>query len=268
MGNKHKKTRTGKQGSTTGFMRRTWKRSTFGGGPGTGSGLVVAWSIITVFIICTAWALWPATTPGTVTARRPQSSAPHTPAVSTAPDACPAGPESDTPAEAPPADLSWAAAYGSWPVSATAGPTTIVDGIHRCFAHSQLGAALAAVNIIQGVRVNGLDVAAAMVNAQFEPGPGQQAVLAGITASYPANPPESRSWGRVIGFKVVAYTPDEARIVSVESWPQAAQYLGETITVVWDGGDWKVQPEPDGKTNAAGTITVDPGSFILWGGGQ
>ncbi|MBD8104763.1 hypothetical protein [Plantibacter sp. CFBP 8775] len=127
-----------------------------------------------------------------------------------------------------------------------------------------MGAALAAVNIWEGVRVSGLDMALAIIDAQFADTPGKQVVRDGVSASFPNSPPEQRVATRMLGFTIVSYSADEARIVCVEALPNAPQYTGETITVVWVDGDWRMQVEDDGKLTAYGTITVDPGSYIPW----
>lgn len=252
-------------------IRAAWNTSTFGGGTGKQWTLITSWALVGVLIVLAAVALWPTGTPGQEPRATSSTTGDEAPSADDGgghPDehgGCPVGATSDARPTAAPSDIEWEAAYGStWPVSASVGPTATVDGVARCFEHSPMGAALAAVNILEGVRVLGLEEATAVIDAQFADTPGKQVVRDGIAQASPDNPPEQRVGPRLLGFKIVSYTPDEARIVCVEAWPNAPQYTGETITVVWVDGDWRMQVEDDGKITAYGTVTVDPGSYLPW----
>ena len=182
------------------------------------------------------------------------------------------------------AGLVWSDLYGvELPASAAAGPRDMSGGIAAGFAHSPLGALLAAVNI--GVRANaqwGPRIFAAVIRGQVT-GPDAAALLANCQMAYgQASQSEGVTGGGPLGtavvteeaFRWVAYTPAAAVIDLVSAGPggQGTTVRASTqIQVVWDGGDWKVLAPPGGDWGNAATelsslagYTVFPGQ----GGGR
>ncbi len=177
---------------------------------------------------------------------------------------CPAVASTDEEAAAPD-DLKWTGAYGnSWPVSATAGPTKEIDGLGYCFAHSPTGAALAAVNLARSFQTADIETAERILDTQYIPGVGTEITRENMREMDKTQPAEGRSWGRIMGFKVLAYTPEIAQVLVVDHFPQLAQFTGLAVTLVWSEGDWKVRLNEDGQTSEAGYITVDPDGFTRW----
>jgi hypothetical protein len=244
--------------------QRPWRdQSTFAGGPGQKWTLwASAITLGLLGIVCLLiWVMPTGSTSTPVTAATTTS----TPTAAPTSGVCPAGPSSTDIPQAAPADLQWTALYGNtWPTSATVGPTKTVDGVAQCFQHSPAGAALAGVNIMQSVRVVDLAAAEKIIAAQFVAGPGQQATLTGIQATYPTQPPQGRAWGRVVGFKIESYTAEQAVVLMVENWPQRGQYTGYDLTLKWVDGDWKVHLTDTGQPSLNGDITVDPTGFTPW----
>ncbi len=244
--------------------QRPWKDvSVFAGGPGqkwTGPASII---LIAVLIVGSLVILF-----------MPRPQAPEA-EISSAPSAEPGGedggehvcPETAFDAQAldAPADLAWSAEVGtSWPESATVGPTKDIDGISRCFAHTPIGAALAAVNLTQSVRVADLDRAQQILEVQYVANEGRSVAAAGIAKIYADQPPATRQWGRAMGFKILAFSEDQARVLLVENWPQRGQYTGYSVTLHWVDGDWKIALETTGQPSADGEITVDPDGFTPW----
>ncbi|MFJ8896606.1 hypothetical protein ACIRCZ_18635 [Leifsonia sp. NPDC102414] len=246
--------------------QRPWRDvSTFAGGPGQKWTRWASWGVVGgLLLVCAAiWVAFPD--------RAPTPAAGPAPATTTKPSApasasvCPATVESTEIPQAGPADISWTALYGNaWPTSAAIGPTKTVDGIAQCFQHSPAGAALAAVNIIQSTRTVDTVTAQKILATQFVQNAGLETATAELTKTYATQPPEGRVWGRVVGFKVESYRPDQAVLLLVEYWPQRGQYTGYDVTVAWVDGDWKVQLTSDGQTSRNGDITVDPTGFTRW----
>lgn len=258
---------TGEQGA------RPWRdTSVFAGGPGQKWTLPASIILVVLLVVIGLAVLFlpkvfPSRPAGQDASTISPTSTPKTATSnSTAPSAqdCPASPV-DEGASGSPSDISWAVQYGnSWPVSASTGPTKTIDGLGRCFARSPAGAALAAVNLTQTVRTADLATAQKILDAQYVQNEGVKAAAAGIAKAYEAQPPQSRQWGRTMGFKVLAFTGDAAQILLVENWPQRGQYTGFTVNVVWSGGDWKVRLEDSGQTSSTPEITVDPNGFTRW----
>ena len=151
------------------------------------------------------------------------------------------------------------------------------------FAHTPLGALLAAVNI--GVRANaqwGPRIFTAVIRGQVT-GPDAAALLAGCQAAYDqAAQSGGVTGGQPLGtvdvteqaFRWITYTPAAAILDLVSAGPGAG---GATVRasvqmeVVWDGGEWKVVAPPGGDWgNSAAELpslagyTVFPGQ----GGGR
>jgi hypothetical protein len=195
-------------------------------------------------------------------------------ATATASPAGAAGPGSQGQPQVPRVSLAsvrWSGFYGvELPVSAQAGPYDTSGGMAAGFAHSPLGALLAAVNI--GVRANaqwGPRIFGTVIRGQIT-GPDAAALLAGCQAAYDQ---AARSGGVTGGqplgnavvteqaFRWITYTPAAAILDLVSAGPGAN---GATVRasvqmeVVWDGGDWKVVAPPGGDwgNSAAGLSSL------------
>jgi len=179
------------------------------------------------------------------------------------------------------AGVRWSGFYGvELPVSAQAGPFDTSGGVAEGFAHTPLGALLAAVNI--GVRANaqwGPRIFTAVIRGQVT-GPDAATLLANCQAAYDqASQSEGIAVGQPLGnvdvaeqaFRWVAYTPAAAVIdlVSAGPGPQGATVRASTqIRVVWDGGDWKVTAPPGGNWgNSAAELSSLSGYTLFSGQG-
>ncbi len=177
--------------------------------------------------------------------------------------------------------LRWSDFYGvELPSSVVAGPRDTSGGTAAGFAHSPLGALLAAVNI--GVRANaqwGPRIFAAVIRGQVT-GPGAAALLANCQAAYgQASQSDGVTGGQPLGdvdvaeeaFRWVTYTPAAASIDLVSAGPggQGTTVRASTqIEVVWDGGDWKMIAPPGGDWgNAASELSSLRGYTVFPGQG-
>ena len=191
--------------------------------------------------------------------RPPASRAPATAA--TAP-ASPAGTAGQGQPQVPRVSLAsvrWRGFYGvELPVSAQAGPYGTRGGTAAGFAHTPLGALLAAVNI--GVRANaqwGPRIFGAVIRGQVT-GPDAAALLAGCQAAYD----QAAQSGHIVGgqplgtvhvteqaFRWITYTPAAAILDLISAGPGsngATVRASVQMEVVWDGGAWKVVAPPGG----------------------
>ena len=219
-----------------------------------------------------------------LTGRPPASRSPAATATAPASPAGAAGPGSQGQPQVPRVSLAsvrWSGFYGvELPVSAQAGPYDTSGGVAAGFAHSPLGALLAAVNI--GVRANaqwGPRIFTTVIRGQVT-GPDAAALLAGCQAAYDqAAQSDGVTGGQPLGtvdvteqaFRWITYTPAAAILDLVSAGPGAS---GATVRasvqmeVVWDGGDWKVVAPPGGDWgNSAAELSSLAGYTVFPGQG-
>ena len=216
--------------------------------------------------------------------RPPASRAPATAATAPASPASTAGQGQPQVPWVSLASVRWSGFYGvELPVSAQAGPYDTRGGIAAGFAHTPLGALLAAVNI--GVRANaqwGPRIFTAVIRGQVT-GPDAAALLASCQAAYDqAAQSGGVTGGQPLGtvdvteqaFRWITYTPAAAILDLAVAGPGAS---GATVRasvqmeVVWDGGDWKVVAPPGGDWgNSAAELSLLAGytAFPGQGGGR
>ena len=216
-----------------------------------------------------------------LTGRPPASRGPAATAPAPASPAGAAGPGQPQVPRVSLASVRWSGFYGvELPVSAQAGPYDTSGGMAAGFAHSPLGALLAAVNI--GVRANaqwGPRIFTAVIRGQVT-GPDAAALLAGCQAAYDQAAQSGQvSGGQPLGtvdvteqaFRWVAYTPAAAILDLAVAGPGAS---GATVRAsvqleaVWDGGDWKVVAPPGGDWgNSAAALSSLAGYTVFPGQG-
>ena len=180
--------------------------------------------------------------------------------------------------------VRWSSFYGvELPVSAQAGPYDTSAGVAAGFAHTPLGALLAAVNI--GVRANaqwGPRIFTTVIRGQVT-GPDAAALLTSCQATYDqAAQSDGVTGGQPLGtvdvteqaFRWITYTPAAAILDLVSAGPGgngAAVRASVQMEVVWDGGDWKVVAPPGGDWgNSAAELSSLAGytAFPGQGGGR
>jgi hypothetical protein len=177
----------------------------------------------------------------------------------TRPAGCGTDDSNQQPPSQPPADVTWRPMNGAnIPLSATAGPTQQFGPILWCFAHTPMGAVMAASIIPR--HMSGADWRAAS-DQQLVAGIGREvfearrASITTGTPQYTANTPA--------GFQVVTYSPQTAtvRLLIRQS---AAAYVSADFTVAWDNGDWKLQPLSAGELYTPVTQVTALAGFVMW----
>jgi hypothetical protein len=176
--------------------------------------------------------------------------------------ACGAGPGNTTIPTAPPPDLAWKSIGAVLvPTSTAYGPTRYDGHLWTCYRHDPMGAVLASYDIFAAaITSDWLQVA----EAQFVPGPGQQAYIK-ATEHQSFQPPQPDQVAQPVGFQVVSYTPQQATIETLAD-AGSGQYQAEARTVGWSGGDWKLVLTPDGSTGPDPQLVSSASGFVLWGG--
>lgn len=158
--------------------------------------------------------------------------------------------------------LHWANVDGlPVPVSPTAGPHHTAHGLASGFAHTPLGALMAAVNL--PIRTNapvGSNIFLPTIEHQVV-GSNQPAMLAGTNATYaqelaqakppvPAGSAAFRSFAVISGFRWTSYTPNVAIVHVVESGAGTGGqpiYGDARYELRWSGGDWRLVAPPTGN---------------------
>jgi hypothetical protein len=187
----------------------------------------------------------------------------RTPRASVSGTGCPVSPDSGSLPTAPPADLRWKGDGAiEVPVSASDGPFRVQGDVPSCFAHSPMGAVIAAYDIFGSLLSPQGMTSAAL--AGLAPGPGRQVYIAGTRArGIPTLTPEELV--QPVGFRVVVYTPRQAIIETLAS--ASSQYFqADERTLVWSGRDWRLLLAPDGSIDPGPRLVQSAAGFVLWGG--
>jgi hypothetical protein len=161
---------------------------------------------------------------------------------------------------APPPDLRWKSIGPVLvPTSATEGPASYHGPIWTCYAHTPMGAVLAAYDIFAGLASPDWRTVA---DNEVVPGQGQQAFIqAGEKQTYQA--PAPGEIAPAVGFEVVSYTPQQA---TIEVLADAGEnYQADERTVTWTDGDWKMVLTPDGTSGPDTQLVTSADGFVLWG---
>ncbi len=165
-----------------------------------------------------------------------------------------------------PSDLGGHAGRGgiSWPVSATVGPTTEIDGFPACFARTPTGAALAATTSYMGQYDSGHSVRD-LLNFYIADGPGKSITVEG-TAKGQTPPEQMRAQGlSVTGYSVEAFSQDRAIVDIVFTQPASSTgYFAIPLTMVWTGNDWKASVLDNGELFSGNPLTPSAHDFTTW----
>ncbi|MFH8470886.1 hypothetical protein [Streptomyces sp. NPDC017991] len=160
-----------------------------------------------------------------------------------------------------PHDLRWRKLVAVMvPTLPDAGPTHVDPTMWWCFAHTPMGAILAA-HIIP-IEIGGPDWRTA-VEQQVVSGKARDRLVARRIAVDTADPAQSAA-GRFAGFSVRTYSAETADIRLLMTDPLGG-YLSTSVSLRWREGDWKVSPQTDGSLYAA-AVKTEPNGFVVWGG--
>ncbi|WP_329529482.1 hypothetical protein [Streptomyces sp. NBC_01462] len=164
-----------------------------------------------------------------------------------------------------PKDITWQAlGITRVPVSASAGPTRTTGPVRWCYAHTAVGAVLAATVIPSQMSGSGWKTVS---RQQVVSGRGrdlfefQRSTVSNIDTTEQS---PGTSVGSYAGFAVSSYT---GRAASVSLLIRTGQgYAQTTILLRWTDGDWKVLPNDDGSLHTTvATVQGNPNGYVLWG---
>jgi hypothetical protein len=184
-----------------------------------------------------------------------------------APEACPdlAGRITDTPKQEP-SEITWKKFRFIWvPFSAASGPAREQGGVASCYARTPIGALIAAAQT--ATRATLAADWRQLAEKQFIPGPAADAFIRRLEQATRNAPVLREDPGMLqpAGFKILTYTPDQAMIALLYGTPGGTVYQVGVYSLIWQGGDWKINPGPDGKVEVMlhQPTTVD--EYIPWG---
>ncbi|MEW2353743.1 hypothetical protein [Spirillospora sp. NPDC029432] len=161
-----------------------------------------------------------------------------------------------------PAGVTWEIFQGiAIPASRTAGPLIVKNGIARCFARTPTGALIAELQI--GIRAGFGPAWRNIAALQLAPGPGRDRFLRTRARFTPHGQPGR--YMQTAGFRYVTYSPQTAVIQYVSRAPDGGLWTS-TATMVWAGGDWKLQVTPEGSTGTPAQRVPSLDGFVRWGG--
>jgi hypothetical protein len=149
------------------------------------------------------------------------------------------------------------------PYSPTAGPLNIDGPVASGFARSQAGALIAAVQLGTRYLLTPGEGWRQVLQRQVLPGVGRE-VFARLRATVDSVAPPG-SYGQPAGFRFVAYTPEVAAIQLVSRFPTTGSLQVVVVTVMWVGGDWRLQLQPDGGSSPTAQAVPNLDGFVVWG---
>jgi hypothetical protein len=147
------------------------------------------------------------------------------------------------------------------------GPAHVDGAIATSYAHTPLGALLAAANEGYRYLLAGDDQWQAAAQQMLAPGPGYDAWQA-ARAAHPYGPAGAAGddhLAQLAGFQFVSYTPSDAVLQVVTRDPNGVLQVGAQH-VSWRDGDWRFVLAPDGSQLANVQQADSLEGFIEWRG--
>lgn len=149
------------------------------------------------------------------------------------------------------------------PFSTSGGPGIVDGDVARCYAHTPVGALLAATQL--PIRYLLADNWQPVVDEQVMPGKGRDAYVKMRSQSTDNSSSQPGDFGQIAGFHFVTYTPSVAVVQLVNRFSDGTLQV-TTETVDWSGGDWKLQLQPDGGTSPTAQQVSSLAGYSAWGG--
>jgi len=148
----------------------------------------------------------------------------------------------------------------------------VVQGdLARCYAHSPLGALIAAVQIYarwQLVMSN--QEWRSIAYGQMVPSAGRQIVIADMKAEAKADPAGLAAptppgdFAQIAAFQFLSYTRDSTVIDIVVT--KGGQYVVGPINLAWSDGDWKIAVLPAGTITGPAQVISSTAGYVAWSG--
>ncbi|WP_241778546.1 MULTISPECIES: hypothetical protein [unclassified Streptomyces] len=163
--------------------------------------------------------------------------------------------------KAAPKDISWRTlGVSRVPVSASAGPTRIEGDLWWCYAHTPVGAVLAAHIIPSQMSGSGWRT---VTKQQVVDGIGRDMFEFQRATVQDTDSGSSTPVASYVGFIVSSYGSTGATVKLLLKGEQG--YAATTIVLRWSGGDWKVVPDDNGALHSPVAAVQNTTGYTLWG---
>ncbi|MEV4637718.1 hypothetical protein AB0J80_10230 [Actinoplanes sp. NPDC049548] len=160
----------------------------------------------------------------------------------------------------PPRDVTWRTLNGARvPLSRSAGPLLTAGPLLWCFAHTPMGAVMAAHVIPR--HMSGEDWRTA-TQQQVVAGPARD-IFEAMRSSLQQTKPQHTAIA-LAGFMVMTYSPELATVRLLLRQGDTV-YAYTDYTVAWDGVDWKLRPLSTGDLHTRVTAAKAGDGFVMWG---
>jgi hypothetical protein len=166
----------------------------------------------------------------------------------------------------PPSDVTWQTlGKSAVPVSRSAGPFRVNDKTAAGYAHTPVGAIVAAAQL--GLRSDfyaGRPIWEATITEQFVPGRNRDRLLERMRSRAPE--PAGAPLTQIAGFLYQAYSADTAVIgLMFQAIGAGDSKFITTVTLQWRGGDWRMVAPPDGAWGSLVHWAEDWTGAVPWG---
>jgi hypothetical protein len=240
-----------------------------------GRGTIAAGVVLLIVVLLLAYLIFGRNGSNHTTTPTPPTSA------STAPPASTGGTSSTTPGrgmttscnlpdsdqtvpEVTPPGITWSLYQTvALPSSPTAGPEIVDGDVARCYAHTPVGALLAASQIPYRYLIapdwRAVDL------EQVMPGPGRDKFVQERATTNNSGGNQPGDYNQLAGFKFVTYSSAVA-VIEIASKSGSGALQAGAVTVDWSSGDWKLQLQPDGSSSPQELPITSLVGFSTWSG--
>ncbi|MFI9311125.1 hypothetical protein [Streptomyces triculaminicus] len=202
------------------------------------------------------------TTPQATGPTRPASSAPASSPADNGNTCGRTDTDQTVPTSTPP-NIKWDLVKGdAVPTSPIAGPGRTEGPVARCYAHTPLGALLAASQIGNRLGVSSNKEAIEILKAQAVPGPGVERALKLLQGAELGN---GKTEGHMAGFQFASYTADTA-VINMVSRMTNGTFNTATFTMKWLDDDWKIQFQANGTASSTVSQVESTAGYVTWSG--
>jgi hypothetical protein len=221
--------------------------------------------IVALIVLAAAVVIFATRDPGkTPPAAAPPLSPSARPSTAGTPSSSPPALDQTVPVSAP-KGITWALFQGvALPSSRTSGPARVAGPVHAGYAHTPVGALLAAQQVGARYLISPGAAWRRVVEQQVLPGVGRDAFVNARSEVSTTDVPAG-TYGQTAGFRFVTYSQDAAVIQFVSRFPNGTLQV-TTTTVRWSQGDWKLELQPDGGTSPNAQAVSTLAGFVPWGG--
>jgi hypothetical protein len=171
-----------------------------------------------------------------------------------------------SPPTAVPAGISWSLYQSvALPSSSTAGPSTFNGDIATGYAHTPVGALIAAANISTRYFLALDSDYRQAAEAMIGPGVGRDAWIALRAKESHATADPAGTYAQLAGFNFLSYSASDS-VVQLATRAADGSLQAVPEHVVWLNGDWRLVLSPDGGQSTNAQPLPSLAGFVSWGG--